>query len=207
MPCPKPGKVALVTGSSKGIGTAIAKAISKAGASVVVNYSSDKDGADKVVSDIIAAGGTAVAIKGDVTKESDAKKLVEGAVGSFGGLDVLVNNSGVYEFAPIEAITEESFHRQFNINVLGLLLVTKHAVPHIKSGASIINLSSVVSTLTPAMASIYSATKGAVAITGSLSRELRAPKSRGSSRLALRLRHPRIVRNTSGSTRSTGRGP
>jgi 3-oxoacyl-[acyl-carrier protein] reductase len=202
------GKVALVTGSSKGIGTAIAKAISKAGASVVVNYSSDKDGADKVVSAIIAAGGTAVAIKGDVTKESDAKKLVEGAVGSFGGLDVLVNNSGVYEFAPIEAITEESFHRQFNINVLGLLLVTKHAVPHLKSGASIINLSSVVSTLTPAMASIYSATKGAVdAITGSLSRELRAPKSRGSSRLALRLLHPRIVRNTSCSTRSTGRGP
>ena len=128
-------------------------------------------------------------------------------MGSFGGLDVLVNNSGVYEFAPIEAITEESFHRQFNINVLGLLLVTKHAVPHIKSGASIINLSSVVSTLTPAMASIYSATKGAVAITGSLSRELRAPKSRGSSRLALRLLHPRIVRNTSCSTRSTGRGP
>lgn len=171
------GKVALVTGSSKGIGTAIAKAISKAGASVVVNYSSDKDGADKVVSAIIAAGGTAVAIKGDVTKESDAKKLVEGAVGSFGGLDVLVNNSGVYEFAPIEAITEESFHRQFNINVLGLLLVTKHAVPHLKSGASIINLSSVVSTLTPAMASIYSATKGAVdAITGSLSREL-APRN------------------------------
>ncbi len=171
------GKVALITGSSKGIGAAIAKAIAKAGASVVVNYSSDKEGADKVVSAITASGGKAVAVEGNVTKESEAKGLVDAAIANFGGLDVVVNCSGVYEFAPIEAVTEESFHRQFNTNVLGLLLVTKHAVPHLKSGSAIINLSSVVSTLTPAMSSIYSGTKGAVdAITGVLSREL-APRN------------------------------
>ncbi len=167
------GKVALVTGSSKGIGAAIAKAVAAAGASVIVNYSSDKEGADKVVATITNAGGKAVAVKGNVSKETDAQGLVDSALRIFGGLDIVVNNSGVYEFGPIEAVTEDSFHRQFNTNVLGLLLVTKAAVSHLKSGASIVNVSSVVSTATPAMSSVYSGTKGAVdSITGSLSREL-----------------------------------
>jgi 3-oxoacyl-[acyl-carrier protein] reductase len=167
------GKVALVTGSSKGIGAAIAKAVAAAGASVVVNYSSDKEGAEKVVAAITQAGGKAVALKGDVSKESDAQGLVNGAVQTFGGLDVVVNNSGVYEFTPLEAVTEVSFHRQFNTNVLGTLLVTKAALPHLKAGASIVNVSSVVSTATPPMSAVYSGTKGAVdAITGVLSKEL-----------------------------------
>jgi len=151
------GKVALVT----------------PGASVVVNYSSDETGADKVVAAITGAGGKAIAVKGNVSKESEAKGLVDAALKAYGGLDVVVNNSGVYEFGPIEAVPEEAFNRQFNINVLSLLLVTKAAVPHPKAGSSIINLSSVVSTSAPPMASIYSGTKGAVdSITGSLSREL-----------------------------------
>jgi len=176
------GKVALVTGGSKGIGAAISKALAKAGAVVVVNYASDKDGADKVVSAITKAGGKAVAAKGDVTKESEAKALVDVAFSNFGSLDVVVNNSGVYEFSPIENITEESFHRQFGINVLGLLLVTKAAVPHLKAGASIVNLSSVVSTATPPMSAVYSGTKGAVdSITGVLSKELGARQIRVNS--------------------------
>ena len=176
------GKVALVTGGSKGIGAAISKALAKAGAAVVVNYASDKDGADKVVSAITKAGGKAVAVKGDVTKESEAKALVDVAFSNFGSLDVVVNNSGVYEFSPIENITEESFHRQFGINVLGLLLVTKAAVPHLKAGASIVNLSSVVSTATPPMSAVYSGTKGAVdSITGVLSKELGARQIRVNS--------------------------
>jgi 3-oxoacyl-[acyl-carrier protein] reductase len=169
------GKVALVTGASKGIGAATAKAFAAAGAAVVVNYASSKEGADKVVAAIVAAGGKAIAVGGDVSKEADAKALVDAAVKTYGQLDVVVNNSGVYQFGAIEEVTEESFHQHFNVNVLGLLLVTKHAVPHLKAGSSIINISSVVTRITPPGASVYVGTKGAVdAITGSLARELGA---------------------------------
>ena len=167
------GKVALVTGASKGIGAAIAKRLAADGASVVVNYASSKEGADKVVAEIAAAGGKAVAVKGDVSKAGDAKAIVDSAVKSFGRLDILVNNSGVYEFSPLEEITEDHFHRQFNINVLGLLLVTQAAAKHLGDGASIVNIGSLVTRITPPHSAVYTGTKGAVdAITGVLSREL-----------------------------------
>ncbi|HZZ17865.1 MAG TPA: glucose 1-dehydrogenase [Opitutaceae bacterium] len=173
------GKVAVVTGASKGIGAAIAKKFAKNGASVVVNYASSKAGADAVVSAITAAGGKAVAVKGDVSKAADAKAIAEAAITAFGRLDILVNNSGVYEFGAIEAVTEESFHRQFNVNVLGLLLTTQAALKYIGEGGSIINIGSVVSRVTPPGSAVYTATKGAVdAITGVLSRELGARKIR-----------------------------
>jgi 3-oxoacyl-[acyl-carrier protein] reductase len=167
------GKVALVTGASKGIGAAIAAALAAEGASVVVNYASSKDGAEAVVARITAAGGKAIAVHGDVSRQADAKALVDAAVRQFGRLDILVNNSGVYGFAPLEEITEDDFHRHFNINVLGLLLTTQAASPHLKEGASIINVSSVVTRITPAHSAVYTGTKGAVdAITAVLSREL-----------------------------------
>ena len=167
------GKVAIVTGASKGIGASIAKHYAAEGASVVVNYASSKEGADKVVAEIVSAGGKAVAVRGDVSKLADAQGIIDVAISHYGKLDVLVNNSGVYEFAPIEAITEEHFHKIFNINVLGLLLTTQAAVPHLKEGASIINIGSVVSRITPPNSAVYTGTKGAVdAITGVLSREL-----------------------------------
>jgi 3-oxoacyl-[acyl-carrier protein] reductase len=168
------GKAALVTGASKGIGASIAKHLAAAGASVVVNYSSSKAGADKVVAEIIADGGKAVAIHGDVAKHDDIKRLVAESVKAFGRLDILVNNAGVYEFQPLEGITPEHFHRQFNINVLGLLLATQEAVKHFPaSGGSVINLGSVVTDLTPPMSAVYTGTKGAVdAITGVLAKEL-----------------------------------
>lgn len=173
------GKVALVTGASKGIGAAIAKSLAAQGAAVVVNYASSKSGADAVVAAIAAAGGKAVAIQGDVSKAADAQALVEGTVKHFGRLDVLVNNSGVYEFAPLEAITEEHFHRQFNVNVLGLLLTTQAAATHLGEGSSIINIGSLVSRIVPAASAVYTATKGAVdAITGVLARELGPRKIR-----------------------------
>jgi len=173
------GKVAIVTGASKGIGAAIAKALAAEGASVVVNYASSKAGADKVVAAITAAGGKAVAVGGDVSKASEAQGLVDAAIKNFGRLDILVNNSGVYEFAPIESVTEESFHKLFNINVLGLLLTTQAAVKHLGEGSSIINIGSAVSRITPANSSVYTGTKGAVdAITGVLSRELGSRKVR-----------------------------
>jgi 3-oxoacyl-[acyl-carrier protein] reductase len=173
------GKVAVVTGASKGIGAAIAKSLAAEGASVVVNYASSKAGADKVVAAITAAGGKAVAVGGDVSKAAEAQGIIDAAIKNYGRLDVLVNNSGVYEFAPIEAVTEEQFHRIFNINVLGLLLTTQAAVKHLGAGGSIINIGSVVSRITPPQSSVYSGTKGAVdAITGVLARELGPKKIR-----------------------------
>jgi 3-oxoacyl-[acyl-carrier protein] reductase len=167
------GKVALVTGASKGIGAAIAKRLAKDGASVVVNYASSKDGAEAVVEAIVKAGGKAVAVKGDVSKPADAEAIVETAVKTYGRLDVVVNNSGVYEFKPLADITPEHFHRHFDINVLGLLLVTQAAAKHLGAGASIINIGSLVTRITPADSAVYTGTKGAVdAITGVLSREL-----------------------------------
>jgi 3-oxoacyl-[acyl-carrier protein] reductase len=173
------GKVAIVTGASKGIGAAIATALGAAGASVVVNYASSKDGADAVVAKIVAAGGQAVAVKGDVSRAADAQAIVDAAVARFGRLDVLVNNSGVYDFAPLEAITEESFHKHFNVNVLGLLLTTQAAAAHLGEGASVINIGSVVTRITPPGSAVYTGTKGAVdAITGVLARELGPRKIR-----------------------------
>ncbi|RQS10951.1 SDR family NAD(P)-dependent oxidoreductase [Burkholderia sp. Bp9002] len=173
------GKVAIVTGGSKGIGAAIAKALAAEGASVVVNYASSKAGADAVVSAITAADGKAIAVGGDVTKAADAQRIIDTAIDTYGRLDILVNNSGVYEFAPIDAITEEHFRKQFDTNVLGLLLTTQAAVKHLGEGASIINISSVVTSITPPASAVYSGTKGAVdAITGVLSLELGPRKIR-----------------------------
>ena len=173
------GKVAVVTGASKGIGAGVATALAAEGASVVVNYASSKDGADAVVARINAAGGQAVAVRGDVSKQADAQAIVDAAIQKFGRLDILVNNSGVYGFAPLENITEEDFHRHFNINVLGLLFTTQAAAKHMDEGASIINISSVVTRITPPHSAVYTGTKGAVdAITGVLSRELGARKIR-----------------------------
>ena len=173
------GKVAVVTGASKGIGAGIAKALAAEGASVVVNYASSKDGAEKVVKAITGAGGKAVAVGGDVSKASDAKKIIDSAIQNFGKLDILVNNSGVYEFQPIENVSEEHFRRIFDINVLGLLLTTKEAVKHLKEGGSIINIGSAVTEITPPASAVYTGTKGAVdAITGVLARELGPRKIR-----------------------------
>ncbi|MDR7133290.1 3-oxoacyl-[acyl-carrier protein] reductase [Lysobacter niastensis] len=173
------GKVALVTGASKGIGAAIATALAADGASVVVNYASSKEGAEAVVARIKQAGGTAVAVRGDVSQQAEAKALVDAAVQQFGRLDILVNNSGVYGFAPLEEITEADFHRHFNVNVLGVLLTTQAALPHLGEGASVINISSVVTRITPPHSAVYTGTKGAVdAITGVLSRELGPRKIR-----------------------------
>ena len=143
---------------------------------MVVNYASSKSGADKVIDDIAKAGGKAIAEKGDVAHTAEAKKLIDTALKQYGRLDIVVNNSGVFEMKPIEEITDEHFHRQFNINVLGLLHVTQAAVPQLQEGASVINVSSVVSRLTPPGSAVYTGTKGAIdAITGVLAREL-APR-------------------------------
>jgi len=168
------GKVAIVTGASKGIGASIAKHLADEGAAVVVNYSSSKAGADKVVAEIVGKGGKAVAVQGNVAKLADIEKLLSETKKAFGQLDILVNNAGIYEFAPIEAVTEELFHKQFDLNVLGLILTTKEAVKYFgPAGGSVVNISSIVSTLAPAAASVYSATKGAVdTITISLAKEL-----------------------------------
>ena len=173
------GKVAVVTGASKGIGAGIAQALAAEGASVVVNYASSKSGADAVVAAITGAGGRAVAVAGDVSKAAEAQGIIDAAIKNYGRLDILVNNSGVYEFAPIETVTEEQFHKSFNINVLGPILTTQAAVKHMGEGGSIINIGSGVSRLTPAYSTVYSATKGALdAITGVLARELGPKKIR-----------------------------
>jgi 3-oxoacyl-[acyl-carrier protein] reductase len=167
-------KVAVVTGASKGIGAGIAKSLAAAGASVVVNFASSKEGAEKVVSDIIAAGGKAIAIQGDVAKKADVNRLFEETKSAFGAVNILVNNAGIYEFSPIEEITEEHYYSQFNINVFGLLLVTQCAVKNFaENGGSIINISSFVSRTTPSNSAVYTATKSAVdGITQVLSKEL-----------------------------------
>jgi 3-oxoacyl-[acyl-carrier protein] reductase len=170
-------KVAVVTGASKGIGAGIAKDLAAAGASVVVNYASDKQGADRVVDAITKAGGKAIAVQANVVKKSDVQRLIAEAVNAFGPIDILVNNAGVYTFAPLEEITEEHFHRIFDTNVLGLLLVTQEAVAHFNpKGGSIVNIGSMASEVAPPNTTVYSATKGAVdTITKALSKEL-APK-------------------------------
>ena len=176
------GKVAVVTGASKGIGAGIAKALAAEGASVVVNYASSRVGAEKVVAAITAAGGKAVAVGGDVSKASEAQGIIDAAIKNYGRLDILVNNSGVYEFSPVENITEAQFHRLFNINVLGLLLTTQAAVKYLGEGGSIINIGSAISRLKPAGAAVYTATKGAVdAITGVFAKEFAAKKIRVNS--------------------------
>jgi 3-oxoacyl-[acyl-carrier protein] reductase len=173
------GKVAVVTGASKGIGAGIAQGLAAEGASVVVNYASSKAGAEKVVAAITAAGGKAVAVGGDVSKAADVKGIIDAAIKNYGRLDILVNNSGVYEFAPLEAVTEEDFHKMFNINVLGAILTTQAAVKHMSNGGSIINIGSAVSRLTPPNSTVYTASKGALdAVIGVLSRELGPKKIR-----------------------------
>ncbi|MFG1413937.1 MAG: glucose 1-dehydrogenase [Pseudomonadota bacterium] len=168
------GKVAVVTGASKGIGAAIAKSLAGEGAAVAVNYASSKDGAERVVAEITAAGGKAIAVQGDVAKAANVARLFAETKAAFGGLDILVNNAGIYTFAPIEEVNEEHFHRQFDTNVLGLLLATREAVKHFPAeGGSIINISSAATAVSLPTSSVYTATKAAVdAITRVLANEL-----------------------------------
>ncbi|MBD2163895.1 glucose 1-dehydrogenase [Calothrix membranacea FACHB-236] len=199
------GKVAVVTGASKGIGASIAKHLAAEGAAVVVNYASSKQGADHVVDEIISAGGKAIAVQANVAKKAEIEHLFTETQQAFGKVDILVNNAGIYEFAPLEDITEAHFHKQFDINVLGLILASQQAVKHFGSaGGSIINISSIVSTLTPPNAAIYNATKAAVdAITKSLAKEL------GPRRIRVNSINPGMVEtegtHTAGITESEGR--
>ena len=177
------GKVAVVTGASKGIGAGIAKQFAAEGASVVVNYASAKQDADRVVDEIIKRGGKAIAIQGNVANKAEVERLFAETEKAFGKVDILVNNAGVYEFVPLEEATEEQFHRMFNVNVLGMLLATQKALNHFNSdGGSIINIGSLASSLTPPTAVVYNATKGAVdAITRTLAKELGPRKIRVNS--------------------------
>jgi 3-oxoacyl-[acyl-carrier protein] reductase len=172
-------KVAIVTGAAKGIGAGIALQLAEEGAAVIVNYSSSKKEADHVVDEIVKQGGRAIAVQGNVSIPADVQRIVTETVKAFGKLDILVNNAGVYEFFPLENITPEHFNKIFGINVLGLLLVTREALKHLQAGGSIINISSVASTLALANTSVYSASKAAVdAITKSLAKELAPRKIR-----------------------------
>ncbi len=177
------GKVAVVTGASKGIGAAIAKHLAAEGAAVVVNYASSNEAADRVVADITARGGRAIAVRADVARQADVQRLIAEAKKAFGRLDILVNNAGIYEFAALDDVTPEHFHKLFDINVLGLLLASQEAARHFgPAGGSIINISSVVSTAAPPTTSVYSATKAAVdAVTRSLAKELGPRKVRVNS--------------------------
>jgi 3-oxoacyl-[acyl-carrier protein] reductase len=177
------GKVAVVTGASKGIGAGIAKQFGAEGAAVVVNYASDKQGADRVVDEISKSGGKAIAIQSNVGKRTDVERLFADAERAFGKIDIVVNNAGVYDFMPVEQVTEATFHRMFDTNVLGILLVTQEALKHFKTtGGSIINVSSLASSLTPPTGVVYNATKAAVdAITRTLAKELGARKIRVNS--------------------------
>ena len=173
-------KVAVVTGASKGIGASIAKSLAKEGAAVVVNYASSKKDAERVVAEITRDGGKAIAVQANVAKQAEIARLFSEAMAAFGRLDILVNNAGIYEFSPLEGVTEDHFHKHFDLNVLGVLLASQEAVRHFDSaGGSIINISSTASTLTPANTSVYSATKAAVdAVTRSLAKELGPRKIR-----------------------------
>jgi len=177
------GKVAVVTGASKGIGAGIAKHLADEGAAVVVNYASSKTDADKVVDEITERGGKAAAIQGNVAKKADVERLFAASKKAFGKIDILVNNAGVYDFKPLEEITESEFHREFNTNVLGMMLATQEALKHLgPEGGSIINIGSLASSLTPPTGVIYNATKGAVdAITRTLAKELGPKKIRVNS--------------------------
>ena len=177
------GKVAVVTGASKGIGAGIAKELAAEGASVIVNYASSKQDADRVVDQISKGGGKAVAVQGSVAKKADVERLFAEAEKAFGKIDVVVNNAGVYEFVPLEEVTEQQFHKMFDTNVLGMLLATQEALKHFTAdGGSIINIGSLASSLTPPTAVVYNATKGAVdAITRTLAKELGPRKIRVNS--------------------------
>jgi 3-oxoacyl-[acyl-carrier protein] reductase len=174
------GKIAVITGASKGIGAGIAKQLAAEGASVVVNYASAKQDADRVVDEISKRDGKAIAIQADVAKKTEVERLFAEAEKVFGKIDILVNNAGVYEFVPIEEVTEQHFHKQFDVNVLGMLLVTQEALKHFNAdGGSIINIGSLASSLTPPTAVVYNATKAAVnAITRTLAKELAPRKIR-----------------------------
>jgi 3-oxoacyl-[acyl-carrier protein] reductase len=177
------GKVAVVTGASKGIGASIAKQLGSAGAHVVVNYSSSKEGADRVVAEITSKGGKAIAVQGDVSKAADVQRLFASTKKAFGTLDVLVNNAGIFKFEPLEAVTETEFHREFDTNVLGLILATQEAAKHFGAkGGTVINVSSTVTSITPPNSVVYTATKGAVdAVTRVLAKELGPKKIRVNS--------------------------
>jgi 3-oxoacyl-[acyl-carrier protein] reductase len=176
-------KVAVVTGASKGIGAGIARHLAAEGAAVVVNYASSKAGADQIVDEIAKRGGKAIAIQGDVAKKKDIERLFAETKKALGRLDILVNNAGVYQFAPLEDATESEFHREFNTNVLGLILATQEAVKHFGAdGGSVINISSAATAVTPPNSAIYTATKGAVdAVTRVLAKELGPKKIRVNS--------------------------
>jgi len=177
------GKVAVVTGASKGIGASIALHLAREGAAVVLSYVTGKDGAERVVGEIVGAGGKAIAVQASVADRADIQRLFAEAKRAFGRLDILVNNAGIYEFAPLEGVTAEHFHKQFDVNVLGLILSTREALGYLgPEGGSIINVSSIVATVTPPNSSVYSATKAAVdAVTRVLAKELGPRKIRVNS--------------------------